>query len=300
MNVLTEEVTMDFVLQIINGLHVGSIYALIALGYTMVYGIVKLINFAHGDVIMIGSYVVLLSLTELHVPFWIAIIVAVVFCALLGMLIERFAYKPLRNASRITPLITAIGVSLLLQNIAMKVFSANPKPFPNVISGEPFQFGGVQVGQVTIYTILISVVLMVLLELFVLKTKMGKAMRAVSEDAGAATLMGININTTIAITFAIGSGLAAVGGALYSTAYPIVDPYIGSMLGLKAFIAAVLGGIGKIQGAMLGAFIIGITECLTKGYVSSQLSEAVVFAILILVLLVKPAGILGQNIREKV
>lgn len=291
---------MDFISQIINGLHVGSIYALIALGYTMVYGIVKLINFAHGDVIMVGSYVVLISLTEMHVPFWIAILIAVVFCALLGMLIERFAYKPLRNTSRITPLITAIGVSLLLQNLAMKVFSANPKPFPNVIPGKPFQIGDVQIGRITVFTILISFVLMVLLELFVTKTKMGKAMRAVSEDAGAATLMGININTTIAITFAIGSGLAAVGGALYSTAYPIVDPYIGSMLGLKAFIAAVLGGIGKIQGAMLGAFIIGITECLTKGYVSSQLSEAVVFAILILVLLVKPAGILGQNIREKV
>jgi branched-chain amino acid transport system permease protein len=291
---------MDFVSQIINGLHVGSIYALIALGYTMVYGIVKLINFAHGDVIMVGSYVVLISLTEMHVPFWAAIIIAVVFCALLGMLIERFAYKPLRNSSRISPLITAIGVSLLLQNLAMKVFSANPKPFPNVIPGEPLQLGGVQIGPVTIFTILISVVLMVLLELFVSKTKMGKAMRAVSEDSGAATLMGININTTIAITFAIGSGLAAVGGALYSTAYPIVDPYIGSMLGLKAFIAAVLGGIGNVRGAMVGGFIIGISECLTKGYVSSQLSEAVVFAILILVLLVKPSGILGQNIREKV
>lgn len=291
---------MDFVSQIINGLHVGSIYALIALGYTMVYGIVKLINFAHGDVIMVGSYVVLISLTEMHVPFWAAIIIAVVFCALLGMLIERFAYKPLRNSSRISPLITAIGVSLLLQNLAMKVFSANPKPFPNVIPGEPLQIGGVQIGPVTIFTILISVVLMVLLELSVSKTKIGKAMRAVSEDSGAATLMGININTTIAITFAIGSGLAAVGGALYSTAYPIVDPYIGSMLGLKAFIAAVLGGIGNVRGAMVGGFIIGISECLTKGYVSSQLSEAVVFAILILVLLVKPSGILGQNIREKV
>jgi branched-chain amino acid transport system permease protein len=291
---------MDFVSQIINGLHVGSIYALIALGYTMVYGIVKLINFAHGDVIMVGSYVVLISLTEMHVPFWAAIIIAVVFCALLGMLIERFAYKPLRNSSRISPLITAIGVSLLLQNLAMKVFSANPKPFPNVIPGEPLQLGGVLIGPVTIFTILISIVLMVLLELFVSKTKMGKAMRAVSEDSGASTLMGININTTIAITFAIGSGLAAVGGALYSTAYPIVDPYIGSMLGLKAFIAAVLGGIGNVRGAMVGGFIIGISECLTKGYVSSQLSEAVVFAILILVLLVKPSGILGQNIREKV
>ena len=291
---------MDFVSQIINGLHVGSIYALIALGYTMVYGIVKLINFAHGDVIMVGSYVVLVSLTEMHVPFWIAIIIAVVFCALLGMLIERFAYKPLRNASRISPLITAIGVSLLLQNIAMIIFSANPKPFPNVISGEPIQIGGIQIGPVTIFTILVSVFLMIVLEFFISKTKMGKAMRAVSEDAGAATLMGININTTIAITFAIGSGLAAVGGALYSSAYPIVDPYIGSMLGLKAFIAAVLGGIGKVRGAMLGGFIIGVSECLTKGYVSSQLSEAVVFAILILVLLVKPSGILGQNIREKV
>ena len=291
---------MDFVSQIINGLHVGSIYALIALGYTMVYGIVKLINFAHGDVIMVGSYVVLISLTEMHVPFWIAIIIAVVFCALLGMLIERFAYKPLRNASRISPLITAIGVSLLLQNIAMIIFSANPKPFPNVISGEPIQIGGIQIGPVTIFTILVSVFLMIVLEFFISKTKMGKAMRAVSEDAGAATLMGININTTIAITFAIGSGLAAVGGALYSSAYPIVDPYIGSMLGLKAFIAAVLGGIGKVRGAMLGGFIIGVSECLTKGYVSSQLSEAVVFAILILVLLVKPSGILGQNIREKV
>ncbi len=291
---------MNFIAQLINGLHVGSIYALVALGYTMVYGIVKLINFAHGDVIMIGSYIVLLLLTQVGLPFWAAILGSMIFCALFGMMIEKVAYKPLRSSPRISSLITAIGVSILLQNSAMKIFSSSPRPFPNPISGAAIQLGQINISLTTIVTIIVSIVLMILLQLFIKNTRVGKAMRAVSEDSGASTLMGIHTNTTISITFAIGSALAAVGGALYSCAYPQVEPYMGSMLGLKAFVAAVLGGIGIIPGAMLGGFVMGLAESLTKGYISSQLSDAVVFGILIIVLLVKPSGIMGKNVKEKV
>lgn len=292
---------MNFVSQLINGLSIGSIYALVALGYTMVYGIAQLINFAHGDIIMVGAFVALFSLTALGLPLPAAAALAAVFCALLGILADKIAYKPLRNSPRISALITAIGVSLLLENVFLLLFSPNPRPFPNPLSGIPgFNILGKQVSFITAVTIVTTVVLMLALMLFVQKTRMGKAMRAVSEDAGAAQLMGINVNTTISVTFAIGSALAAVAAVLYCVSYPQVEPYMGIMLGVKAFIAAVLGGIGVIPGAMLGGFIMGVAESLTKGYISSQLSDAVVFGILIVVLLFKPSGLLGKHIREKV
>ncbi|RPF49101.1 amino acid/amide ABC transporter membrane protein 1 (HAAT family) [Hydrogenoanaerobacterium saccharovorans] len=292
-----------FINQIINGVQVGSIYALVALGYTMVYGIVKLINFAHGDFIMVGAYVSLFSiplLLSMGLPAWLCVVFAVVACSLLGVLTERVAYKPLRNSPRITALITAIAVSLLLENLFMLVFSSSPKPFPAVFDKNQFNWGGVQFSGVTVFTIVVSVITMLALQMFVKNTKMGKAMRAVSEDSGASILMGINSNTTISVTFAIGSGLAAIAAVMYCSAYPLADPYMGSMLGLKAFIAAVLGGIGIIPGAMLGGFVIGLVESMTKAYISSQLADAVVFSILIIVLLVKPTGILGKNVGEKV
>lgn len=291
---------MDFINQLINGLHVGSIYALIALGYTMVYGIAKLINFAHGDVIMVGAYVSLFLISSLNIDIWLAVAGAALFCVILGVTVERVAYKPLRNSSRMSALITAIGTSLLLQNLFLILFSSNSKPYPNKFPAITFAVGDKQVGFITIGTIIVSLILMTVLWLFVKNTKIGKAMRAVSEDAGAAQLMGININTTISVTFAIGSGLAAVASVFYSSAYPLVNPYMGSMLGLKAFVAAVLGGIGIIPGAILGGFIMGIAESLTKGYISSQMADAVVFGILIIVLLFKPSGLLGKNVKVKV
>ncbi|HIQ63576.1 MAG: branched-chain amino acid ABC transporter permease [Christensenellales bacterium] len=291
----------NFLNQLINGLHVGSIYALIALGYTMVYGIVRLINFAHGDIIMVGAYAMLFIVTWLGKEFlWVAALGGVVVCALFGVVIERVAYKPLRNAPRISALITAIGVSFLLENGFQLLFSADYRPFPAVFPSTPLQLGSVRISMGTLVTIAIVLGLMVLLTLFVQNTRMGKAMRAVSEDMSAAQLMGINVNNTITLTFAIGSALAAVGSLLYCAAYPQVQPYMGSMLGLKAFIAAVLGGIGIMPGAMLGGFIMGIAESLTKGYVSTQLADAVVFGILIVVLLVKPSGIMGKTLSEKV
>ncbi len=291
---------MLFVNQLINGLHVGSIYALIALGYTMVYGIVKLINFAHGDIIMVGSYLTMVLISRLGFPFWLAVPLTMLACAALGVFIERVAYKPLRNQPRIASLITAIGISLLLQNLAQLIFSPTPQKFPAFLPSQTYQFGGVRVGLTTLITIVVSVVLMLGLQAFVRNTKMGKAMRAVSEDMGAAQLMGINVNTTISITFAIGSALAVVGAVLYSTAYPKLEPFMGSMPGLKAFIAAVLGGIGVMPGAMLGGFVMGVAESMTKWKISSQWADAVVFGILIVVLLVKPSGILGKRTREKV
>ncbi|SDN93535.1 branched-chain amino acid ABC transporter permease [Acetanaerobacterium elongatum] len=291
---------MDFIYQLINGLQVGSIYALVALGYTMVYGIAKLINFAHGDIIMVGAYIALLAVGSMNLNIWVALLVSVVFCVILGVLIERVAYKPLRNSSRMSALITAIGMSLFLENLFLLIFSSNKRPFPNSFSGVAFSIGDKPISFNTLLTITISLVLMFVLWFFVQKTKIGKAMRAVSEDTAAAQLMGININTTISVTFAIGSGLAAVASVFYSSTYPLVDPYMGVMLGLKAFIAAVLGGIGSIPGAILGGVIMGIAESLTKGYISSTLADAVVFGILILVLLFKPSGLLGKNVKEKV
>jgi len=291
---------LQFLMQLINGLNSGSIYALIALGYTMVYGIAKLINFAHGDIIMVGAYVCFLCLTTWKLPLAAAIAISIVACTLLGIVIEKVAYKPLRNASRISLLITAIGISYLLQSSFQLIFTANPKPFPTIISLPALTIGGISIAATYYITFLVSVILMVALHLFVQKTKTGKAMRAVSEDAGAAQLMGININKTISITFGIGSALAAVAGILYCASYPMVTPYIGSLPGIKAFIAAVLGGIGSIPGAVLGAFILGLVEALTKAYLSSRMSDAIVFIVLIVMLVFKPSGILGKNVKEKV
>ncbi|MFR4519174.1 MAG: branched-chain amino acid ABC transporter permease [Fusobacterium sp.] len=294
---------MEFLLQIINGLQIGSIYALISLGYTMVYGIAQLINFAHGDIIMVGAYISLFSIpafTKMGLPVWLTMIPAVIVCVLLGMFTERVAYRPLRNSPRISNLITAIGVSLFLENLFMKLFTPNTRPFPKVFTQPPITFAGLHLNFGTVVTIIVTIILSVGLQYFMKKTKYGKAMLATSEDYGAARLVGINVDHTIQLTFAIGSGLAAVAAVLYVASYPQVQPLMGSMPGIKAFIAAVLGGIGILPGAVLGGFILGIVESLTRAYLSSQLADAFVFAILIIVLLVKPTGILGKNVREKV
>ena len=289
----------QFFMQFINGLNIGSIYALIALGYTMVYGIAKLINFAHGDVIMVGAYISFISM-KFGLPWWLAVIISIVACAVLGVVMEKVAYKPLRNASRISLLITAIGISYLLQNLFQLIFGANPQPYHAFITLPALNLGGISIQANYYITFSVSVLLMILLTLFVNKTTMGKAMRAVSEDEGAAKLMGINVDTTISLTFAIGCGLAAIAGILYANCYPMINPTLGSLPGIKAFIAAVLGGIGSIPGAVLGAFILGMVEAMTKAYISSQLTDTIVFAILILMLVFKPAGILGKNVKEKV
>ena len=286
--------------QLINGLHVGAIYALIALGYTMVYGIVRLINFAHGDILMVGAYTAVVMITTLNLPVPLVIILIILVCALFGVLIERVAYKPLRNSPRISSLITAIGVSMLLQNLALLIFTPTPKPYPISLNLPTLNIGPLMVGSTTTITILTSAVLMILLQAFVSKSRAGKSMRAVSEDFNAAQLMGINVNNTISLTFAIGCALAGIGSLLYGLAYPSVSPSLGALPGLKAFIAAVLGGIGIIPGAMLGGLIMGLAESLTKAYISSQLSDAVVYGILIVVLLFKPSGLLGRGTREKV
>lgn len=289
-----------FLNQLINGLHVGSIYALIALGYTMVYGIVKLINFAHGDIIMVGAYTAVIALVTLKASPVLALLATILMCVLFGVVIERIAYKPLRNSPRISSLITAIGVSMLLQNVALLVFGAQSKPFPTLIHVEPLRFMGLQISFITMLTIMVSAALMVVLQLFIKTSKAGKAMRAASEDYSTAQLMGINVDTTITLTFAIGCALAGIGAFLYVMAYPAVSPTMGSLPGLKAFIAAVLGGIGLIPGAMLGGFVMGVVESLTKAYISTQMSDAVVYGILIIVLLVKPTGLLGSKMFEKV
>lgn len=289
----------QFFMQFINGLNIGSIYALIALGYTMVYGIAKLINFAHGDVIMVGAYISFISM-KFGLPWWLAVIISIVACAVLGVVMEKVAYKPLRNASRISLLITAIGISYLLQNLFQLIFGANPQPYHAFITLPALNLGGISIQANYYITFSVSVLLMTLLTLFVNKTTMGKAMRAVSEDEGAAKLMGINVDTTISLTFAIGCALAAIAGILYANCYPMINPTLGSLPGIKAFIAAVLGGIGSIPGAVIGAFILGMVEAMTKAYISSQLTDTIVFAILILMLVFKPAGILGKNVKEKV
>ncbi|UWP60064.1 branched-chain amino acid ABC transporter permease [Ruminococcus gauvreauii] len=294
---------MSFLSYLINGISLGSVYAIIALGYTMVYGIAKMLNFAHGDVIMVGGYAVLLATTNLGLPPIIGILAAVVFCTVLGVTIERVAYRPLRNAaSPLAVLITAIGVSYLLQNIALLLFGANTKSFKSVVTIPAISLadGALLITGETIVTIVSCVVIMIILTLFIRKSKSGQAMLAVSEDKGAAQLMGINVNRTIALTFAIGSGLAALAGVLLCSAYPSLSPYTGAMPGIKAFVAAVFGGIGSVPGAMIGGILLGIIEILGKAYISSQLADAIVFAVLIIVLLVKPTGILGKNIQEKV
>ena len=294
---------MSFISYLINGISLGSVYAIIALGYTMVYGIAKMLNFAHGDVIMVGGFAVFTVVSTCGLPPAVGILVAVVICTALGMVIERVAYKPLRNAaSPLAVLITAIGVSYLLQNVALLVFGANTKSFTSVVSIQPLKLadGKLMISGETIVTIIAGIIIMICLTLFVNKTKAGQAMLAVSEDKGDAQLMGINVNGTIALTFAIGSALAAVAGVLLCSSYPSLTPYTGAMPGIKAFVAAVFGGIGSIPGAMIGGILLGIIEILGKAYISSQMADAIVFAVLIVVLLVKPTGILGKNIQEKV
>ena len=292
---------MSFLNYLINGISLGSVYAIIALGYTMVYGIAKMLNFAHGDVIMVGGYISLIASASMGLSPLLAILVAMAFCTILGVTIERVAYRPLRNAaSPLAVLITAIGVSYLLQNLALLIWGANAKSFPSLVPVPPVSFGEITITGVTIVTIISCIIIMIVLTLFVKKTKQGQAMLAVSEDKGAAQLMGINVNKTIALTFAIGSGLAALAGVLLASAYPTLTPYTGAMPGIKAFVAAVFGGIGSIPGALIGGILLGVIEILGKAYISSQLADAIVFAVLIVVLLVKPTGILGKNIQEKV
>lgn len=290
---------MSFLSYFITGVSLGGIYALIALGYTMVYGIAKMLNFAHGDVIMIGGYIAFVALSSMHTSVFTAIVMSILVCILLGVLIEKVAYKPLRNASPLAILITAIGVSYFLQNVALLIFGSAAKSFTSVVPKINLNLP-VNITGETIVTIIVTVIIAVLLTLFVSRTKSGKAMLAVSEDRGAAQLMGINVNNTISLTFAIGSGLAAIASILLCSTYPQISPYTGAMPGIKAFTAAVFGGIGSIPGAMVGGIVLGIIESLSKAYISSQLSDAIVFAVLILILLIKPTGLFGKKINEKV
>ena len=286
---------------LINGISLGSIYAIIALGYTMVYGIAKMLNFAHGDVIMVGGYVSFCSMMYLGMPAPLAVIFAMVICTVLGITIERLAYKPLRAATSLAVLITAIGMSYFLQNAALIIWGANPKAYPNIFKDvQALEFAGAMVSPVALVSILANLIIMLVLTFFTTRTKMGKAMRAVSEDKGAATLMGINVNFTISMTFAIGSGLAAIAGVLLCTAYPTLMPTTGSMPGIKAFTAAVFGGIGSIPGAMIGGILLGVIEILARAYISSELADAIVFGVLIIVLIFRPTGLLGKQIHEKV
>lgn len=293
---------MSFLSYFINGISLGSIYAIIALGYTMVYGIAKMLNFAHGDIIMVGGFAIFTVVSTLNLPPVLGVLVAVVICTVLGVTIERVAYKPLRGASPLAVLITAIGVSYLLQNIALLIFGSNARQFTSIVNVPSLKLadGQLTINGVTMVTIAACIIIMVALTTFINKTKVGQAMLAVSEDNGAATLMGIDVNKTIAITFAIGSALAAIAGALLCSTYPSLTPYTGSMPGIKAFVAAVFGGIGSIPGALIGGVLLGVIENLSKAYISSQLSDAIVFSVLIIVLLVRPTGILGKKINEKV
>ena len=293
---------MSFISYLVNGISLGSVYAIIALGYTMVYGIAKMLNFAHGDVIMIGGYVVFVTVSGMGMNPAFAVILSMVVCTILGITIEKIAYKPLRQASPLAVLITAIGVSYLLQNVALLIWGADTKAFTSVVAipAVVLADGALTISGETIVTIIACVIIMIGLMLFIKKTKAGRAMLAVSEDKGAAQLMGINVNGTISLTFAIGSALAAIAGVLLCSAYPALTPYTGSMPGIKAFVAAVFGGIGSIPGAMIGGILLGIIENLSKAYISSQMADAIVFGVLIIVLLVKPTGILGKNIQEKV
>ena len=294
---------MSFISYLKDGISLGSVYAIIALGYTMVYGIAKMLNFAHGDVIMVGAYVVLTLMTKGGVSPVIAVLISMGVCTVLGMTIEAVAYRPLRKASSsLAVLITAIGVSYLLQNLALLIFGADGKTFVNIITVPSLSLfdGQLTISGVTIVTIVACIVIMTGLTFFVKKTKPGHAMLAVSEDRDAAQLMGINVNATISMTFAIGSALAAIAGVLLCCAYPTLTPYTGAMPGIKAFFAAVFGGIGSIPGAVIGGLLLGVIEILGKAYISSQVADAIVFAVLIVVLLVKPAGLFGKNIQEKV
>lgn len=293
---------MGFLNNLINGISLGSIYAVIALGYTLVYGIAKMLNFAHGDVIMVGGYVIFYSMTSFQINPYISVLLAVIACTVLGIVIEKIAYKPLRQATSLSVLITAIGVSYFLQNSALLLFGEKPVNFTSVVNIPSISLfdGQIVITGETIVAIIISILIVVGLSLFIKKTKSGRAMLAVSEDKDAAQLMGININRTISLTFAIGAGLAAIAGALLCSAYPTLQNTTGAMPGIKAFVAAVFGGIGSVPGAMIGGILIGVIEILGRAYISPQLSDAIVFAVLILVLIVKPTGLLGKKIREKV
>ncbi len=293
---------VSFLRFLINGISLGSVYAIIALGYTMVYGIAKMLNFAHGDIIMVGAYISFCAISYLNLPPLLSVVLAMVVCTVMGIVIEGLAYKPLRQAPKLAVLITAIGVSYFLQNSALLIWSSNPKVFPSIFGSSAIGlFGGaLSITSETIVTIFANIVIMIALTLFTGKTKVGKAMRAVSEDKGAAQLMGINVNRTISLTFAIGSALAAVAGVLLCSTYHTLMPTTGSMPGIKAFTAAVFGGIGSIPGAMIGGLLLGIIEILGKAYISTELGDALVFGVLIIVLLFKPAGLLGKPINEKV
>ncbi len=290
----------QFLQQMVNGISLGSIYALIALGYTMVYGIIKLINFAHGDVYMIGAYVGFAVTTYANLGFFPALIISMVSCAVLGIVVEKIAYKPLRNSSRIAVLITAIGVSLLLEYVMMFFVGAEVRSYPKLLSDKAINLGNIVINMQQVYIVATSVVLMIILQFIVNKTKIGKSMRAVSADKDAAQLMGIKVDKTISFTFAIGSALAGAGGVLVGIYYNSIDPLMGVMPGLKAFVAAVFGGIGSIPGAMIGGLSIGVMETLVSGYGNSMYRDAAVFAFLIIILILKPSGLLGKNTKEKV
>lgn len=293
---------MIFISNLISGIRLGSIYAIIALGYTMVYGIAKMLNFAHGDVIMIGAYSAFVALYRANLPLPIALIISIIICTLLGVIIERLAYKPLRQASSLAVLITAIGVSYFLQNLALLIWGSAAKIFPTILDyGSINLFNDqLKLSYQMLITITVCIVIMILLNLFIKKTKIGKAMRACSEDKEAAALMGINVDNIILLTFAIGSGLAAIAAILLCAAYPTVTPTLGSMPGIKAFTAAVIGGIGSIPGALLGGLLLGVIEIIVKAYGLSELTDAIAFGVLILVLLFKPTGLLGKKVKEKV
>ena len=293
---------MGFLTNLINGLSLGSVYAIIALGYTMVYGIAKMLNFAHGDIIMVGGYICFCAVNYLGLPTGVGVLLSIVGCTVLGIVIERLAYKPLRNAPSLDVLITAIGVSYFLQNSALLIWGSDTKSFPSVVNLPSVSLfdGQLVVSAITIVTVVTGIIVMIGLTMFAGKTRMGKAMRACSEDRGAATLMGINVNSTISLTFAIGSGLAAVAGVLMCSAYPTLIPTTGSLPGIKAFTAAVIGGIGSIPGAFVGGLVLGVIEIFAKAYVGTQLADAIVFGVLIVVLLVRPSGLLGKTVREKV
>ena len=293
---------MDFLTYFVSGLSLGSIYAIIALGYTMVYGIAKMLNFAHGDVLMIGAYITFVFMSQMGFSPVISVIIAALCCTIIGVMVERIAYKPLRGADSLAVLITAIGVSYFLQNIALLIFGANGKTFKSIVTIPPLKLfdGQLVITGESIVTIVLCIIIMLALTTFINKTKMGQAMLAVSEDRSASTLMGINVNGTIALTFAIGSFLAAFAGALLCSAYPTLTPTTGAMPGIKAFVAAAIGGIGAIPGAFSGGILLGVLENLSKAYISAQLSDAIVFSVLIIMLLVRPAGILGKSNIEKV
>ncbi len=290
---------MAFLSYLIGGLGLGSVYAIIALGYSMVYGIAKMLNFAHGDIIMVGAFVTYFAMSSYGLPVIVAIILSIVVCTVLGVVIERLAYKPLRQASSLSVLITAIGVSYFLQNAAMLMCGTDTKIFPTILKGS-VKLGGLSIPYLTLITIFTCIVIMIVLTLFINKTKTGSAMRACSEDKGASALMGINVNRIISITFAIGSGLAAIAAVLLCATYPSVYPTLGSMPGIKAFTAAVFGGIGSIPGAFLGGLLLGVIENMSRAYISTQLSDAIVFLVLIIVLLIKPTGLLGKKVNVKV